>query len=180
MVSLIEAYKYIKDCSDFPITYILETEDSYWGAADDYVGVNKETGELTHIQRPSLFLFGLRDDVFVSIDDIYSDFMKYYQAHSDEQNLSMLYASAWNRLFYHKNGKPEDYKCEEDRQSMITKWSEIEQSLYKDIRRIIDNENIDYPPCVQEKFDDPFYRIKPFMLRNGFTDNDIDRTWVTI
>lgn len=56
-------------------------------------------------------------------------------------------------------------------ESVFSRWKQIEGILYRDIRRIIDNEDIDYPPCVLNHFDDPFFRIKPFMVRNGYTDN---------
>ena len=53
----------------------------------------------------------------------------------------------------------------------------MENYLYSEIRSIIDNEDIDYPPCVLNKWDDPFYRIKPFMIRNGYTDCSRHKFW---
>ena len=70
------------------------------------------------------------------------------------------------------------YRSRGDYDQIKKRWDSIEQFLYAEIRRILDNEETDYPPCVLNKWDDPFYRIKPFMVRNGYTDSSTRRAWV--
>ena len=85
----------------------------------------------------------------------------------NEKTLAYLYASAWNILFHHNNGCPDYYRADGEKQEIIHRWNIIEQYLYADIRLIIDNEYIDNSPTVLDKYDDPYFSIKPFMIRNG-------------
>ena len=52
----------------------------------------------------------------------------------------------------------------------------IVQSLYNDIRKITDTQNLSHPPCVQDYFGDIFYMTKPFMIMHEWTTNDVNRT----
>ncbi len=70
------------------------------------------------------------------------------------------------------------FNNEEEQKEILSRWSEIVQILYRDIRKRIDVEDLDYPPCVQDNPGDPYYMAKPFMLKNGWTTNDVRRTWV--
>ncbi len=180
MVTLLEAYRIIKEYTNVPIMSLLERDDSYWGVTEGYIGVNKRTGNIKQLSAAWEYVISIKNDKYVATEELYEDFLEYYKHHSDERNLAMLYTRAWNQMFIHRDARKESYKCESDRNAMIDKWSEIEHILYHDIRNIIDNEEIDYPPCVLEKFDDPFYRIKPFMQRNGFTDDNRYKIWVPV
>lgn len=181
MLSLFEAYQIIKACSNYPITNILETDYEYLSTTDDdYIGIDKVTGEVTHFYYITEFILRLKNEKYVDLDEMYTDFLEFYNRNNNESNLADLYARVWNTLFYHQKGELHDYKCKEDQQRMIKKWSDIEKLLYDNIRHIQDHEEIDYPPCVKNKFDDPFYRIKPFMLKNGYSDSSAKKTWVKV
>ncbi len=110
---------------------------------------------------------------------LYDGIVEYYSANKSEKLLARLY----ERAYFEKSDKSYDdlcsklYSSRDDYKKIKERWGTIEQFLYSEIRKILDEEDIDYPPCVLNKWDDPFYRIKPFMVRNGYTDSATRRIW---
>lgn len=180
MISLVEAYNKIKTQMDEPIIYLAEDNTYYIGSNTFYVLVNKESGEITKLYDVVSFIIETDIDSLrhIYLEDVFNDFMDYYLKNKDEKHLASLYASVWKQVYYYS---PEYYKSKRsytnDEMNISNKWNEIEHILYKQIISIIEDEDIDYPPCVKKNFDDRFFRIKPFMLRYGYTDNG-DREWV--
>ncbi len=187
MITAKEAYQILKEKNDEPlIIEIYEAEDFYMSHVCDqegFITVDKMTGDVGHVSnRTSLdCLKTTHGEYEIYLEDIFMDFLDYYEANKSESELANLYVEA--QLYAHiKNTaydeKHSTYKSKNDQEKIKAKWIEIEKYLYTEIRNIIDNEDIDYPPCVLENFDDPYYRIKPFMLRNGYTTAKSDKTWV--
>ena len=181
MITLPDAYKKVKKSTDRPICYISESDEYYWGSCK--MIINKKTGGFENISTWNLYDF--LDLVHQSHDIFYmkmfTDYMVYYRKNRSEKILADMYAEAWYRLYTYNKPITDATPPDDDTALLISEWSLIEAQLYKDIRLIMDNDNtIVYPPCVLNKFDDPFYRIKPFMLRNGWTDDKTSREWVTV
>ena len=181
MVTLEQAYEMIKEKTEYPMGYLLETEDAFWGATvEGYCSVNKVTGELELIQRYGDYLHRLEKEKYVYLEQLFTDNEMYFQNHPENKDVAFFYAFVWNRLFYQRKAKAEDYRNEGERQKLISRWNALEQELYALILERMSDGDYDRPPCVTNKADDPFYKIKPYMLKYGFTDNANDRTWVAI
>ena len=179
MVTATEAYKIFKAHSETPIIFVMEGDEYFCTKTlEKYLFVRKDSGEVTVAADYVDFIFKMNNEKFIMVEELFDDFMEYYKENTSEQSLAQLYALVWNNPYYYMEEPLDMYRSENEKQLLKTRWTLIEQKLYSDIRNIIDNEEINYPPCVLNKFDDPFYRIKPFMLRNGWTDNATDRTWV--
>ena len=178
MITVEDAYREIKKHSELPITCLIESREYFCGIADNYYCVRKDAGEVEVLYSFVDYIITIDYGKYVLLKEMFDDYIEYSRRNPSEQSLATVYALAWNRVFYQKESELDMYRNNKERQMIISKWNEIEQSLYADIRKIIDSEDIDYPPCVLNKYDDPFYRIKPFMLRNGWTDNGADKTWV--
>ena len=179
MITAKEAYEIIKESSKMPITYLIETGESFLSSTKECLSVSKSTGEVDSFYGYAEFIIRVDDGCkHVMLDEMFEDFMTFYKKNMNEKTLAYLYASTWNILYHHNNGCPDYYRDDGEKQEIIHRWSIIEQNLYADIRLIIDNEYIDYPPIVLNEFDDSFFSIKPFMIRNGWTTNNVCRTWV--
>ncbi len=174
-----KAYKIIKERSDFPITYILETDRYFASTADTYLLINKSSGDIEdHLTAPDYLIIAV-EGKYVLLNCMFEDFLAYCKEHSgDDKTLAKLFAAAWNQFFYHQEEGQEKFSSETEREQILAGWSEIEQLLYEEIRRRMDPESQEYPPCVQDHCGDPFYMAKPFMLKNGWTTNDVSRTYV--
>lgn len=176
MVTLEEAYEIIKKLSETPIGILTEKKDCYKGAE---VSVNKESGEIRKIGSIIESIMEPGKEWILFYKKMFSDYMDYYRENKSERSLAGLYAYAWNELCYGKEREQTLYKSKEERRRILVAWSDIEENLYLDIRKIMDkDQSIVYPPCVLKKFDDPFYRIKPFMIRNGWSDCMSTKTWI--
>ena len=179
MITAKEAYGIIKECAKMPITNLIETRESFLSITEAYLSVSKATGESEIFYNAADFIMRICNGYkYVLLDEIFEDFITFYKKNTDEKSLAFLYASAWNTLFYHNDGCLNNYRDDSEKQKIILRWNKIEQTLYEDIRSIIDNEEINYPPTVLDKFDDPYFRIKPVMLRNGWTTGSTSRTWM--
>ncbi len=102
----------------------------------------------------------------------------YKRRGTEKKQLAELYATAWHRLYFWRSEKNNAFRNENEHQKILSGWATIEEHLYKDIRNIMDSEEFYYPPCVIVKINDPFYRIKPFMTQNGWTDSITRKIWV--
>ena len=180
MIELEDAYMVMKSLSEEPIIDILETQEYFVGISDRYVTINKETGEANQhwgfVEIISIF----ENVKEIYLDAVFSDYMAAYMNDANEQKLSNLYAGAWNWLYHHRSEEPDGHRSESDTDitKLLASWSDIEKKLYTKIENIINNDDtIVNPPCVIEKYDDPFYRIKPFMVRNGWTVSPNTKTW---
>jgi hypothetical protein len=187
LVSLFDAYEIIKHGSDlWPLISIYEYPDSYMAfgvCVDDHaVVVGKKMGDMELISMPSSSEWVCGDQKEVYLKELFDDLIGFYENNKDEKLLARLYQIAYNECFTYSESTPRDlsmFRSKEDYDSIISRWREIEKLLYSEIREIMDNDKtIVYPPCVLDKWDDPFYRIKPFMLRNGYTDARSTKTWV--
>ncbi|SEM18371.1 hypothetical protein SAMN04487770_1286 [Butyrivibrio sp. ob235] len=185
MVSLFDAYEIIKHGSElWPLISIYEYPDSYmaFGVCDDdrVVVIGKKMGDMELISMPSSSEWVCGDQKEVYLKELFDELIGFYENNKDEKLLARLYQIAYNERFYSES-TPRDlsmFRSKEDYDSIISRWREIEKLLYSEIREIMDNDKtIVYPPCVLDKWDDPFYRIKPFMLRNGYTDARSTKTW---
>ena len=187
MVSLFDAYEIIKHGSElWPLISIYEYPDSYMAfgvSVDDHaVVVGKKAGDMELISMPSASEWVCGDQKEVYLEELFDDLIGFYENNKDEKLLARLYQMAYNECFTYSESTPSDlpmFRSKDDYDSIISRWGEIEKLLYSEIREIMGNDKtIVYPPCVLDKWDDPFYRIKPFMLRNGYTDARSTKTWV--
>lgn len=178
MLTKYDGYLIIKERSKTPVTYLIEGENDFFSVADEFLSVDKSSGEIKKIDRYIEYLHALDGGVYVFVEQMFDDFLDYYKNHNSEEYLAMIYAEASDRLYYHLHENAKEFINEEERQQLIDGWRNVEQVLYADIRMRMDKEDYYYPPCVLNKMDDPFYRIKPFMNKNGWTDAMSDKTWV--
>ncbi len=185
------AYRKLKELADtdLPITAMFDEPKCFSSHVfrNGKMGqVDKESGEVLFVDPPKWnFWF---DDIcfkYIYVPELYDDILQHYEKNKSEKLLAELYSKAYNNKYYYQEEKEENnrilefYKSVEDYNLIMQRWSEIERVLYKEIREIMDNDKeIVYPPCVLNKWDDPFYRIKPFMVRNGFSDDRTRKTWV--
>ena len=178
MITKEEAYVIIKKRSDQPVTYMLETDHFYASTADACLLIDKLSGAVEDSLYYPHFLAVINGGKHVVLDTLFEDFLNYYRNKSDDASLAELYVLAWNRLFYHQEEDTDMFKNVEEQKEILSRWSEIVQILYSNIRKRIEAENLFCPQCVQNNPEDPFYIAKPFMLKNGLTTNDVRRTWV--
>ena len=178
MITKEEAYVIIKKRSDQPVTYMLETDHFYASTADACLLIDKLSGAVEDSLYYPHFLDVINGGKHVVLGRLFEDFLNYYRDNPDDTSLAELYALAWNRLFYHQEEDPNMFKNVEEQKEILSRWSEIVQILYSDIRKRIEAENLFCPQCLQNNPGDPFYIAKPFMLKNGWTTNDARRTWV--
>ena len=182
MISTEEAYEKIKENSEELVISLIEYPDCYWGVSDRYISVYKESGEVKiywdYVEMLAQILEeeeGQKEKA-VFCERIFTDFLAEYDKDPSEANLVRLYACASYQLF--RGQKADGEALEEDERRILSSWTDIEKKLYADICDIIaQDKDIVYPPCVRNKGDDPFYRIKPFMIRNGWTDGSRERIW---
>ena len=187
MVSVDEAYEVFKQMHNDPPLMNL-SEGPHYFKSDIYVPekgvavIRKDTGKIEYREPPAPYEILLCDNFpekIIYFPRMYDDLVEYYQVNKSERILARLY----QRAFFEKSDDIYDdldeklYRSRDDYDQIKRRWDSIEQFLYAEIRRILDNEEIDYPPCVLNKWDDPFYRIKPFMVRNGYTDSSTRRVW---
>ncbi len=187
MITAKGAYQVFKERDDCPPIYrIAENEEFYISDVSDqdgYITIDRNSGEIGHVRNWYFTdrLKGIHGEREIYLENIFEDFLDYYENNKDESVLARLYAGAYNSSYYMKNSYAEGdttYKNKMHYDQIKANWINIEQYLYEEIRNIIDKEEIAYPPCVLENFSDPYYRIKPFMLRNGYTTAKSDKTWV--
>ena len=178
MITKEEAYEIIKKRSDLPITYMLETDRFFASTTDTCLLIDKSSGAVEDSLYYPHFFAVINGGKHVVLDMLFEDFLKYSRDNPDDTSLAELYALAWNRLFYHQEEDPNMFKNEEEQKEILSRWSEIVQTLHSDIKKRMEVEGLDYPPCVQDNPGDPYYMAKPFMLKNGWTTNDVRRTWV--
>ncbi len=187
MVDLTQAYHILKGLSTEPLEAIYESEKEYTaqtGIDGRRFSVDKGSGEVKYEPFDWIGFWIEKIDKWKEMycPELFDDYMEYYKSNKSEQVLARLYKEAYNNSFYcDSNGQSISYyNSSEDLCKIKENWKKIEQTLYKDIREILDDEDIKYPQCVVDKWDDPFYRIKPFMVRNGYTDNGSNKTWVEL
>ena len=180
MISKEEAYLTIKNYSDVPITYMLETADSFYTTTEEMLSLSKQSGKISKMEKYLDFMVEAQEGKHVFLTRLFDDFLAYYIEHPEEATLAELYARSWNRLFYDQEEEPFKYNSYEERQQILSKWEEIVQLLYNDIRKITDTQNLSRPPCVQDHSRDLFYMAKPFMIKHGWTTNDVNRIWTRI
>ena len=179
MITKEEAYEWIKLAAYYPITYMLETAGCYMSTTDRYITINKVSGKAAECPSYADFVILASEGKHVLLDRMFDDYLMFYKTHFSGTDLATLYAEASNRLFYYSEKKDlAMYTAKDDQLTFCHSWGIIEQLLYTDILTRINIEKIPCPPCVENSPDDPFYRVKPFMLKNGWTTNDINRTWV--
>lgn len=178
MITKEEAYEIIKKRSALPVSYMLETERFFASTADTYLLIDKSSGVVEDALYYIHFIDLLDGGKYVVHNKLFDDFLKYYRENPGDSSLAELYALAWNNLFYYQEENMEMYNNEEEQKEILSRWSEIVQTLHSDIRKRMEVEHLDYPPCVQDNPEDPYYMAKPFMLKNGWTTNDVRRTWV--
>ncbi len=179
--TLEQAYEMIHNQSEYPLGYLLETEDAFWGAArEGYYSVNKTTGNMEVVQNYGEYLHRLKNEKYVYLKLMFNDIEQYLREHSENKEVADAYAVIWNRLFFQREEKIEKYRSDDERKKIISEWEKIEQELYASILERMAEQDYDCPPCVANKLDDPFYRIKPYMMKHGYTDNNNDRTWIEV
>ena len=178
MITIEEAYRTIKKGLVFPITFMIETDDYFLTTTDRYLAVNKTSGKQKEYTNYGDFMVLASEGKHVLPDNMLYDYLMFYQNHTEDRYLAELYARAANRLFYHSYENPAMYSTELNQRRFCDEWAKIEKLLFTDIIERIKSEIISSPPCVHNNPDDPYYIVKPFMLRNGWTTNDVNRTWV--
>ncbi len=186
MISLHDAYRIIKDDGKIlPLLSLYEYSDSYmaFSITDEnrIAVVDKNSGKLRYESMPgtSEWIFGKQKEVYLK--ELFDEMFICCSNHRNEALIARFYQIAYNECFYDENNKRSlsMYKSKDDYDMIISRWREIEAHLYTEIIAIMsDDKTIVYPPCVLAKWEDPFYRIKPFMLRNGYTDAGSSKTWV--
>ena len=178
LVTIKEAYEIIRAYNEKPLTFLANADKSIYGPGNDFVVVDKKTGTVKEVEFNANFLVELLGAKELFYKKLYVDYLDYYKMNGSECKLAELYATAWYRLNYTKNSDVKSYRHESDKEKILSEWVKIERVLYNDIRERMAKGNYYTPPCVLNKGDDPFYQIKPFMLSNGWTDNDTNKTWV--
>ncbi len=178
-ITIDEAYEIIKHIVRTPVLSLLDTPERFWGSAyGELIAVDKMTGKSEAVGTLDWILNLSGEDKYVYYPKMFDDFYEYCDEHTTEKDIADLYASAWNALCDEKETDI-GYNNDADKENVLLRWSEIEGTLYSKIQIIMENDDsIVYPPCVLDKNDDPFYRIKPFMVINGWTDHTNARRWV--
>lgn len=187
MVSVDEAYEvFIQMNNDPPLMDL--SEGPHYFKSEIYIPekgvavIRKDTGKIEYRKPPAscdILLCDNFPEKIIYFPRMYDDLVEYYQENKSERILARLY----QRAFFEKSEDTYDgfdekmYRSRDDYDQIKRRWDSIEQFLYAEIRRILDNEEIEYPQCVLNRWDDPFYRIKPFMVRNGYTDSSTRRAW---
>ncbi len=193
MVSMLEAYEVFKQMHDKPPMLFMSEAPHYY-KSDIYVPnkgyavIRKNSGKIEY-RKPVDFLekFLWYDIYFeektVFLSQLYDDIIEYYLSHKSEKLLARLYVRASFEVSdnCYDDFAEKFYKSKSDYDLIKSRWESIERFLYSEIRTLMDNDKeIVYPPCVLNKWDDPFYRIKPFMVRNGYTDSSKAKRWEEI
>ena len=172
------AYEIMKRNSRKPISLIYEFGCYYSGSWDGYI--NKITGDTEYIE-PLNMLSASDKGHHVYYKQMFDDYIKCYKDNNSNRNVADLYSTSVYMLDLYINSEQEYYVSPADYAKLVSSWMEIEQILYADIlNRVASDKDLIYPPCVLNKLDDPFYRIKPFMMKNGWTDDCLKKRWVRI
>ena len=135
MITKEEAYVIIKKRSDQPVTYILETDHFYASTADACLLIDKLSGAVEDSLYYPHFLTVINGGKHVVLERLFEDFLNYSRDNPDDTSLAELYALAWNRLFYHQEEDSSMFKNEEEQKEILSRWSEIVQTLHSDIRK---------------------------------------------
>ena len=178
MISDKEAYDIIRKHTETPITYMLEAKTCYLTTGDKLLSVSKATGRIEEIPKYADFMLLAVDGKHLLPNEMFDDFLTFYRKNSSEASLAELYAMAWNRLCFHADKAPDIYKNKEEHDLLVHGWEETVRILHSDIIARTELYNLNHPPCVRENPEDPFYMAKPFMLKNGWTTNNTNRTWI--
>ncbi|WP_026522738.1 hypothetical protein [Butyrivibrio sp. VCB2001] len=193
MVSMLEAYEVFKQMHSEP-PMLMFSETPHYYKSDIYVKdkgftvIRKDSGEIEYRAPLDLIDMLLREDINfeekeVYLPQLYDDIIEYYLTHKSEKLLARLYLRASHEVSDNNFDAfaTITYKSKSDYDKIKSRWESIERFLYSEIRTLMDNDKeIVYPPCVLNKWDDPFYRIKPFMVRNGYTDSSKAKRWEEI
>jgi len=177
-----DAYKIMKRTKDFFIPYIEVTDDHYifepYG--NGYETVNKKNGKIDYLWRNEYFdLLDKKKTKPVFVYILYDDFLEKYNSAPSESCAADLFARAWNHLQHIKMGK---YDCTDNEMKRIYgRWLEVSTFLRSEIDSYIDWKLVSYPPSIRDRLDDEYYRLKPFMVRNGYTTSMYDdRCWYAV
>ncbi|MBE5826653.1 MAG: hypothetical protein E7307_08455 [Butyrivibrio sp.] len=193
MISLLEAYEVFKQMHDKP-PMLLMSEAPHYYKSDLYVPnkgfavIRKDSGKIEYREPVNFIEKYLWYDIYfeeklVYLSQVYDDIIQYYLSHKSEKLLARLYERASSEISINKYDDLDEklYKSKSDHDKIKSRWEGIERFLYSEIRSLMDNDKeIFYPQCVLNKWDDPFYRIKPFMVRNGYTDSCNEKRWKKI
>lgn len=179
LIDLVNAYESARMYFKYPLFFITDADDCYCiGNYLGFVSVDKKTGKV--VVENDYFLMNIHHDnlKYIYYDKLYDDFWSFYQSHKTERELATMYACT----VYAIHSFEPDFTDTSD--VVIIKiramLGEIEKQLYCDIREIIDCEVDSFPQCVLDNRDDPYYLIKPFMYRNGWTTGIWNRMWVRV
>lgn len=178
MISINDAYKIIREQTDYPLDSLYENDKFIIGGNSMIYLLDKQSQKISIELEWLAISLDVEHLVPIFLQELYDDFLNYYSVHNDEEHLAEQYATVWNHVYWNDINEKDEEMYEGDFERVAAKWAEIEKEVYKKIRNIMEHEDFYYPPCVLDKMDDPFYRIKPFMLKNGYTVDIHEKIWV--
>ncbi len=192
MIDANQAYEIFKQMHNEPPMMMMSEGPHYYKSDlyvqdKGYVIIRKDSGNIEYRKTwDSVEMFFWHSipipEKIIYFPKLYDDIVEYYEENKSERLLARIYERAFSEVSYNSFDDLDErtYSSKFDYDNIKNRWINIEKYLYSEIRNIIDNEQIEYPPCVLNKWDDPFYRIKPFMVRNGYTDSCNVKRWEKI
>jgi len=180
MISIEEAYTKMKEHLDDSPIFIDETEESFIfnRHGNGFETINKSSGDVGYIWMHEYFdLLEHKAIHPVYMDVIFDDILNKYNDNPDESNVAYLFALCWNCS---QGDYSDDYSIDDFEAYMAIKdkFKELKDYFRTKIDELIDWNAIVYPPIVQNKLDDEYYKLKPFMVKHGYTTSmGTDRCW---
>ena len=182
MITAEEAYMSMRGKTEDPYIPIMECDEYYtlYRDGNGFITIDKESGVNGYLWMNEYFnLVETGGLSLVFLDRIFSDLLDLYKLDMSENNLAWIYAKSWNALQTYITPRERIIGAEaETFTSYLYKWIEMEAYFRAKIETILEQEDVDYAPGIDK--DDPFYRFKPFMVRNGYTVSMNSLTWEKI
>ncbi len=185
MITASEAYrKYKSKKNGYLTTEFFETKDLYIfdPCGDAMECIRKDSGDEDYIWIWDYLdlVAGQSDLKMVFLEEIFDDIKASYEKDRSEKNLAPLYRLCWNNLSWLRNIEVSDREMwGQAYEDVLSNTAELENYFHEIICRILENEHVKYPPCIEDPTD-YFYRLKPFMVRNGYTVSMNEKRWVRI